>query len=87
MTATTSKPVTEQPSETVRLTRLANGVRVISDAMPGLGTVSVGIWVATGARYEPEFLNGAAHMLEHMVFKGTATRSAIQIASDIEAVP
>ena len=86
MTATTSKPVTEQPSETVRLTRLANGVRVISDAMPGLGTVSVGIWVATGARYEPEFLNGAAHMLEHMVFKGTATRSAIQIASDIEAV-
>jgi len=86
LTTVSSTLITEQPSEHVRLTRLPNGVRVVSDAMPGLGTVSVGIWVATGARYEPDFLNGAAHMLEHMVFKGTATRSAIQIASEIEAV-
>ncbi|MEO0391740.1 MAG: pitrilysin family protein [Pseudomonadota bacterium] len=77
---------TEQITETVRLTRLANGVRVMTDNMPGLGTVSVGIWVATGARFEPDSLNGAAHMLEHMVFKGTQKRSAVQIASDIEAV-
>ena len=77
---------TEQITETLTLTRLDNGVRIVTDNMPGLGTVSVGIWVATGARFEPDVLNGAAHMLEHMVFKGTAKRSAIQIASDIEAV-
>lgn len=77
---------TEQITETLALTRLDNGVRIVTDNMPGLGTVSVGIWVATGARFEPDALNGAAHMLEHMVFKGTAKRSAVQIASDIEAV-
>ena len=77
---------TEQINETLNLTRLDNGVRVLTDNMPGLGTVSVGIWVATGARFEPGELNGAAHMLEHMVFKGTAKRSAVQIASDVEAV-
>ncbi|MEM6901958.1 MAG: pitrilysin family protein [Pseudomonadota bacterium] len=78
--------ITETPNDTLKLTRLPNGVRVISDNMPGLSTVSVGIWVATGARYEPVALNGAAHMLEHMVFKGTSSRSAVQIASEVEAV-
>lgn len=77
---------TSQPSETARLTRLPNGVRIMSDVMPGLKTVSLGIWVATGARFEPLALNGAAHMLEHMVFKGAGPRNAAQIAHDIEAV-
>jgi len=81
-----SPGMTVAANETVKVTRLDNGVRVISDRMPGLSTVSVGIWVATGARYEPLALNGAAHMLEHMVFKGTNRRSAAMIASEVEAV-
>ena len=76
----------QQITENVFLTTLDNGVRVISDQMAGLATASVGIWVDCGSRYEIPALNGAAHLLEHMVFKGTTTRSAEQIAREIEAV-
>ncbi len=70
----------------VRVTTLANGLRVASDPMPGFETVSVGIWVGVGTRNEAAPANGVAHMLEHMAFKGTTTRSARQIAEEIEAV-
>lgn len=70
----------------VTITKLTNGVRVISDRMPHVQTVSVGTWVGTGARFEPARLNGAAHLLEHMVFKGTESRSAADIAQEVEAV-
>ena len=71
---------------TVELHRLANGVRVVTEHMPGLQSASVGIWVAAGGRHERLDQNGIAHFLEHMAFKGTKTRSALQIAESIEDV-
>ena len=70
----------------IELTTLPNGLRVISEKMPRLESVAIGIWVDAGARYEAEPVNGIAHMLEHMAFKGTKRRSAFQIAEEIEAV-
>ena len=71
---------------TVRITTLQNGLRVVSDTMKQVETVSLGVWVDVGARYEPLQLHGISHLLEHMIFKGTKTRSAAQIAEEIEAV-
>jgi predicted Zn-dependent peptidase len=71
---------------TVRITELSNGMRVATDAMPHVETVSIGIWVDVGARYESNEFNGLSHLLEHMAFKGTKTRSSRQIAEEIEAV-
>ncbi len=68
------------------LTTLANGLRVVSRDMPHVETVAVGLHVDTGARLEDERTNGLAHLLEHMVFKGTATRSARRIAEEVEDV-
>jgi len=70
----------------VRLTTLPNGLKVVTDDMPGLGSTAVGLWVDVGARHETPAQHGASHMLEHMAFKGTATRSAQAIAEEIEAV-
>jgi len=71
---------------TVRVTRLDNGMRVATDAMPTVETVTLGAWVETGARDEAPEVNGISHLLEHMVFKGTERRSARDIAEEIEAV-
>lgn len=71
---------------TVEVTKLANGLTVISDYMPHVETVSLGAWIGVGTRYEPAENNGVAHLLEHMAFKGTARRSAYEIAEEIEAV-
>src|SRR5882724_10433698 len=70
----------------VKVTTLANGLRVAVDAMPEVESASLGIWVACGTRHESAELNGMAHMLEHMAFKGTRTRSARIIAEEIENV-
>ena len=70
----------------VKLTTLANGLRVAVDEMPEVESASLGIWVACGTRHESAELNGMAHMLEHMAFKGTRTRSARAIAEEIENV-
>lgn len=70
----------------VRVTELKNGLTVASDTMPGLGTVTLGAWVNAGTRHETAGVNGIAHLLEHMAFKGTKRRSAFQIAQEIEAV-
>jgi predicted Zn-dependent peptidase len=70
----------------IQTTTLPNGLRVITQRMPHLETTSLGMWVNTGARAELANEHGVAHMLEHMAFKGTATRSARQIAEEIEAV-
>jgi len=72
--------------ETVEITTLANGVRVVTDPMPTVESVSVGVWVRAGARFEPVETNGVAHLLEHMMFKGTARRTAPEIAESIENV-
>ena len=68
------------------MTTLANGLRVISESREGVQTTAVGVWVDAGARYETIANNGVAHMLEHMAFKGTQSRSAQDIAVEIESV-
>ncbi|GIV59117.1 MAG: peptidase M16 [Rhodothermaceae bacterium] len=67
-------------------TVLANGVRVVSEAIPSVRSVSVGIWVFTGSRDEAASESGISHFIEHMVFKGTAHRRMHQIAQRMEAV-
>ncbi|PQO24216.1 peptidase M16 [Rhodobacteraceae bacterium WD3A24] len=69
-----------------RLTTLPNGFRVVTEHMPALESAAVGVWVTAGARHEAAEQNGVAHFLEHMAFKGTATRSALKIAEEIEDV-
>ena len=71
---------------TCELTRLSNGLRVVTNHMPHVETVSLGVWVAAGARHEQETEHGISHLLEHMAFKGTERRSASDIAEEIEAV-
>jgi len=71
---------------TVQQTQLANGFRIVSEHMPGLESASIGIWVSAGGRHERIEQNGIAHFLEHMAFKGTKRRSALQIAEAIEDV-
>src|ERR671915_1721057 len=73
-------------SETTRITTLDSGLRVATEEMPHVKTASVGVWVDVGARYERPEVNGVAHMLEHMAFKGTHQRSARGIAEAIENV-
>ncbi|MGH7047855.1 MAG: M16 family metallopeptidase [Stellaceae bacterium] len=71
---------------TIRVSTLANGLRVATDRIDTVDTVSLGIWVDVGTRHEPAAINGVAHFLEHMAFKGTERRSALAIAEEIEAV-
>lgn len=73
-------------STDIRITTLDNGLRVITDTMATVETVSVGAWVNAGARNESRDFNGISHMLEHMAFKGTKRRSARDIATEIEDV-
>ncbi len=65
---------------------LGNGFRVVTERMEGLKSASLGIWVNAGGRHESAAQNGIAHFLEHMAFKGTATRTALEIAEAIEDV-
>lgn len=69
----------------VRVTELANGLRVATDTMDTVETVSLGTWVETGSRDEAAEVCGISHLLEHMVFKGTERRTAREIAEEIEA--
>ncbi|HZH25558.1 MAG TPA: pitrilysin family protein [Azospirillaceae bacterium] len=71
---------------TVRVTTLPSGLRVATDAMDTVETVSLGVWVGAGTRNEAPEVNGVAHLVEHMLFKGTARRSAFEISQTIEAV-
>lgn len=71
---------------TRKMTVLPNGLRVVTDSMDELDTVALGVWVGVGAMYEPAEINGISHLLEHMAFKGTTTRTARQIAEEIENV-
>ena len=70
----------------VKTHRLSNGFRIVTEHMPGLHSASVGIWVKAGGRHERAEQNGIAHFLEHMAFKGTARRSALEIAEAVENV-
>jgi len=65
-------------------TKLSNGIRVVSCPMPWVQSVSIGIWVGAGGRYESPKLSGMSHFIEHLLFKGTETRSARDISQAIE---
>ncbi|MDJ0826084.1 MAG: pitrilysin family protein [Rhodobacter sp.] len=71
---------------TVKLHTLPNGFRIVTEHMPGLKSASIGVWVMAGGRHERVEQNGIAHFLEHMAFKGTKRRTALQIAEEIEDV-
>src|ERR1700755_2372270 len=70
----------------IEISRLSNGLTVVTDPMANLESASLGVWVATGSRNELPPEMGLSHMLEHMAFKGTTSRNARQIAEEIEAV-
>jgi predicted Zn-dependent peptidase len=70
----------------IRQSRLESGLIVITDRMPSVETVSLGVWVNAGTRHEAPEINGISHLLEHMAFKGTERRTAQQIAEEVEAV-
>ena len=72
--------------EFIQHTQLANGLHVISEYMPALRSVSIGVWLKAGSRFEPAEINGVAHFLEHMMFKGTRKRTPLQIARSLESV-
>src|SRR5271154_6491504 len=77
-------PVT--PARDIEMTTLANGLRVITETMPHVRSVSVGVWVGSGSRRETPEQNGVSHFIEHMLFKGTSTRSAEDIARSVDSI-
>lgn len=68
------------------VSRLDNGLTVATETIPGVATATLGVWVGAGSRHERPDEHGLSHLIEHMAFKGTATRSARKIAEDIENV-
>ncbi|GHH52427.1 M16 family metallopeptidase [Streptomyces candidus] len=71
---------------TVRRTTLPGGLRIVTETLPSVRSATFGIWVNVGSRDETPSLNGATHYLEHLLFKGTSSRSALDISSAIDAV-
>jgi len=69
----------------VRRTVLPNGLTIISEEMPHIRSVSAGVWIRTGSRHEEPEVNGISHFAEHMVFKGTTTRTAEMIARQVDS--
>lgn len=65
---------------------LSNGIRVVSETLPKVRSVSIGVWVKVGSRHEPAEISGASHFIEHMCFKGTKKRSARDIATEIDSL-
>ena len=70
----------------VRISQLANGFTVATEAMPQVATATLGVWVSAGSRHELPHEHGLSHLIEHMAFKGTTRRTARQIAEDVENV-
>ena len=70
----------------IEATTLKNGVRVISEEMPHVRSVSMGVWIKTGSRRETSDENGISHFIEHMLFKGTKNRSAEDIARSVDSI-
>jgi predicted Zn-dependent peptidase len=69
-----------------QLTRLANGPILATASLPHMASVSLGLWVGVGGRYEPAEVSGASHFIEHLLFKGTRKRTAKQISQDVEGL-
>ncbi len=81
-----SRPLVRLHDPGVEHTELANGLRIVTEAMPEARSVSLGAWVRVGGRDEPDALSGASHFLEHLLFKGSELRSARQIAEAVDCV-
>ena len=73
-------------TEGYRKSVLPNGIRILTERMPHVRSVAVGVWVETGSRHEREARGGVSHLIEHLVFKGTATRTAQDIARTMDSV-
>ena len=65
---------------------LQNGLRIVFEIIPYVRSVSLGVWVGTGSRFEPPAAAGASHFIEHMVFKGTLSRTAAQLAAEMDEI-
>lgn len=78
--------LTRRVPRSIRKTVLPNGLIVLTESMPHLRSISMGAWIASGSRDEASEINGLSHFLEHMVFKGTTTRSARQIAREVDTI-
>jgi predicted Zn-dependent peptidase len=78
--------VSKNASRNIRKTVLSNGLLVLTESMPHVRSVSMGAWIGTGSRDEAAEVNGISHFVEHMVFKGTTTRSAQQIAREVDTI-
>src|SRR5665213_1985704 len=74
------------PARDIRKTTLSNGLLVLTERMPHLRSVSMGVWIDSGSRDETPERNGISHFIEHMVFKGTTTRSASQLAREVDSI-
>ena len=81
-----SQQVTASSTQDIRQVELGSGVRLVTERMPAVRSVSVGFWIGSGARDEEANVAGASHFLEHLLFKGTERRSAAEIAGELEAV-
>ncbi|HEX7745693.1 MAG TPA: pitrilysin family protein [Micromonosporaceae bacterium] len=82
-----TRTLTDDPlGGTVRRTVLPSGLRILTETIPAMRSVSFGVWVAVGSRDETGPLSGVSHFLEHLLFKGTHKRRALDISADIEAV-
>ena len=75
-----------EPSAAFRRTSLPGGLRVVTEYLPAVHSASVGVWVGVGSRDEGATVAGAAHFLEHLLFKSTPTRTAVDIAQAVDAV-
>src|SRR6478752_7633724 len=71
---------------TITRTTLPSGLRIVSEAMPTVRSASIGVWVPIGSRHESPAVAGASHFLEHLLFKGTTSRTALEIATAMDAV-
>ena len=69
-----------------RKTQLDNGIRIVTDSIPYVSTISIGFWVEVGSRDEDPGREGYSHFLEHMLFKGTKRRSALELAREVDSV-
>jgi len=86
MNTATYMGANSQPNRDIETTTLSNGVRVITEKMDHVRSVSLGVWITTGSRAESQQENGISHFIEHMVFKGTEKRSAEDIARSVDSI-
>lgn len=84
--AITSTLLSPEEGGPVKRTVLPSGLRVLSQSVPGFRSVTFGVWVGVGSRDEPVHLSGATHFLEHLLFKGTERRDAMEISASLDAV-